>query len=116
MDAGRQFLRALMLELVKHARERLEPGPDGKPKVFRNSLVKNIDEFLDTFQMRNIADDTELAGLVSQMRSLAAGVVPADLRTSDSLRRPWAAELGRIETSISSMIVEKPSRQIRFAD
>ena len=105
-----------MLELVKHARERLAPAPDGKPKVFRNSLVKNLNEFLDTFLIRNIGDDQELAGLVEQMRSLAAGVAPEDLRTSDSLRRSWTAELGRIESSLTSMIIEKPMRQIRFDD
>jgi hypothetical protein len=116
MEEGRQFLRGLMLELVKHARERLEPGPDGKPRVFRNSLVNNLNEFLDSFRIRNIGDDTELAGLVDQMRGLATGVVADDLRTSDSLRQSWTAELGRIETSLSSMIIEKPTRQIRFDD
>ena len=116
MEDGRQYLRALLLELVKHARERLAPGPDGKPKVFRNSLVKNINEFLDTFQIRNIADDAELAGLVKQMRRLAAGVAPADLRSDDSLRAAWAGELTRIEGSLASMVIERPTRRITFDD
>ncbi len=42
MEEGKQYLRDLLLEFVKHARERLEPGPEGKGKVFRNSLVSNV--------------------------------------------------------------------------
>ncbi len=116
MEEGRQYLRNLLLELVKHARERLEPGPDGKPKVFRNSLVKNLNDFLDTFQIRNLADDRELTGLVEEMRRLAAGTSPQDLRKDDQLREAWASELARIETSLASMVISQPTRRITFED
>jgi hypothetical protein len=116
MEEGQQYLRNLLLETVKHARERLEAGTDGKPKVFRNSLVKNINDFLDTFQIRNIADDRELAGLVEEMRRLASGVGAEDLRSDDKLRQAWAGELTRIERSLASMVIDKPTRRITFDD
>jgi hypothetical protein len=116
LEEGRQYLRNLLLEIVKHARERLEPGENGKPKVFRNSLVNNINEFLDTFQIRNIADDRELAGLVEQTRRLASGIGAQDLRGDDTLRQAWAGELTRIERSLASMVVDQPTRRITFDD
>jgi hypothetical protein len=116
MEEGQQYLRNLLLETVKHARERLEAGTDGKPKVFRNSLVKNINDFLDTFQIRNIADDRELAGLVEEMRRLASGVGAEDLRSDDKLRQAWAGELTQIERSLASMVIDKPTRRITFDD
>jgi hypothetical protein len=114
MEEGKQFMRGIFLELVKHARERLEPGPEGKPRIFRNSMVENICAFLDTFNARNIADDGQLADLVGQIRRLAAGVDPEDLRGEDSLR--GAGELGKIETTLSSMVIDHPSRRITFED
>ena len=116
MEEGKQFLRGIFLELVKHARERLEPGPEGKPRIFRNSMVENISTFLDTFNARNIADDSQLAELVGQMRQLAAGVEPEDLRGDSGLRRAWARELGKIETTLNSMVIDKPTRRITFED
>ena len=116
MEEGRQYLRGLLLELVKHARERLEPTPDGRPKVFRNTMLKNIGDFLDTFQIRNIADDRQLAELVEEMRRLAAGVAAEDLRSDDQLRQAWAGELARIEGTLASMVIDKPTRRITFED
>ena len=78
--------------------------------------MKNLNDLLDTFQIRNIADDVELASLVEQMRRLAAGVGAEDLRSDDKLRQAWAGELARIETSLSSMVIDKPTRQITFDD
>ena len=116
MEEGKQYLRGLFLELVRHARERLGSSEDGKPKVFRNSMVENITAFLDSFNARNIADDRDLADMVGQMRRLASGVEPETLRRESSLRNAWAGELGKIEANLSSMVTDKPTRRITFED
>src|SRR5580765_2975624 len=41
-------MRQSLAELVTHLRERLEPSPDGKQKVLRETAVTNLTEFLKT--------------------------------------------------------------------
>jgi hypothetical protein len=77
-------------------------------------VLENV--FRSAEQIRNIADDRELAALVEQMRNLAAGVEPNDLRSDDGLRQAWAGELARIESSLASMVIDKPARRITFDD
>ncbi len=50
------------------------------------------------------------------MRRLASGVGAEDLRSDDKLRQAWAGELTRIETSLGSMVIDRPTRRITFED
>ena len=56
----------------------------------------------------------QLAELVGQMRQLAAGVALEDLWGDGNLRGAWARELGKIETTLTSMVIDKPTRRITF--
>ena len=70
-EAGReiqQVLRTAMAELVKHMRDRLKDGPDGKPLRFKETTVSNLVDFLGTFDFRNVTDDAELKSLVDRAR------------------------------------------------
>lgn len=73
-----QVLRAAMADLVNHMVDRLSANHDGKKRVFRNSLVVNMADFLQTFEARNIADDKELKTLVGKAKDILKG---ADLLT-----------------------------------
>jgi hypothetical protein len=66
--------------IVDRMVERLTPGPDGKKKVFRDTLVANFREFLETFPARYIVENQELESLVNKANQLMAGVAPEDLR------------------------------------
>ena len=51
-EAGReiqQVLRTAMGELVKHMRDRLKDGPEGKPLRFKETTVTNLVDFLGTY-------------------------------------------------------------------
>ena len=105
IEECRQVLRAELLTLVEHATERLAPGNDGKPKIFRDSMLKNLDEFFSTFNDRNsIGEDRELAAIVDQARQVLAGVDAGDLRRRDNFRADVAARLGDVRTKLDAMI------------
>ena len=112
----RQVLRAGMLETVKHMAERLKPAEDGKKKVFRNSLVENINAFLRTFEMRDVTDDAELAGLVKKARDLMNGVDPDTLRDDELIRQKVQAEFTVIQASLEPLVVERGTRSIELED
>lgn len=116
-DAGQeiqQVLRAAMAELVKHMRDRLQDGPDGKPLRFKESTVSNLVEFLGTFDFRNVTDDAELKALVDRARTIVAGVDAEALRTTADLRSRVQQEMADLAAELDTMIVKKPGRKFRF--
>lgn len=82
----RNALRLAARDLVAHLVDVLQPGPDGKPKTFRNTTVDNLVSFLDTFSARNIAQDQELAAAVAQAREILNGSDPETLRRAPLIR------------------------------
>lgn len=116
VDEIKMLLRAQAKELVDNMVERLSPGEDGKPKVFRDSLVKNLSEFLGTFNFRNVVDDDELAALMQKARDLLAGIDPKTLRDSESTRASVAKGFGDLKAQLEPMVTDKPKRRIKFEE
>lgn len=110
----RELLRAQIKMLVDRAADRLQPGKDGKPRIFRDTLVANITDFLDTFSARNIADDKDLADVMDKMRDLAAGLDPQDLREDAELRSRIQSQFACLASELDGMIVNRPSRRIEL--
>lgn len=109
-----QVLRTAMAELVKHMRDRLKDGPDGKPLRFKETTVSNLVEFLGTFDFRNVTDDEELKALVDRARTILGGVDAEALRTTTDLRARVQQEMADLAAELDTMIVKKPGRKFRF--
>ncbi|WP_164104570.1 hypothetical protein [Candidatus Laterigemmans baculatus] len=99
-------------QLVTHLADRLTGEVDGKPKVFRDSAVTNLNEFFDRFQRLNVRSNDQLDQLVEQARSVIRGVGPQDLRDRDRLRQQVAQELTRVEASLEGWMTDRPRRNI----
>jgi hypothetical protein len=116
-EAGReiqQVLRTAMAELVKHMRDRLKDGPDGKPLRFKETTVSNLVAFLGSFDFRNVTDDTELKALVDKARKLLVGVSADDLRTTAGVRSKVQQGMADLAAELDTMIVKAPVRKFRF--
>jgi hypothetical protein len=113
---AQQALRACMGKLVDHMVERLSPSEDGKPKKFNDTLVTNMNEFLNVFDGRNITNDQELKAMVERARQLVRGVDPELLRSSDSARAYVARGFEQIKARVDTMIVNAPRRAFNFDD
>lgn len=117
VDMMQALLRSEFQELLTHAAEKLSGTKgDGKPKVFRNSLVTNIQEFLQLFRDRNITNDAELAALCDRAKQLLEGVNPQDLRDKEPLRESVARAFSEMRTQLDSMLVPRGSRSIMLDD
>jgi hypothetical protein len=77
----------VLARLVDHLAERLSGDDDGKPKIFRDSTVKNLSSFFDRFQSLSIHSDEQLDELVERTRDLMNGVDPTGLRRNSSVRQ-----------------------------
>lgn len=118
-DAGEQITQALrvaMAEMIRHAQERLTTAPGEKPKVFRDSAIGNITDFLDTFNQRNITNDVELAHLVDKAREVLAGVTPQKLRQVDDVKKKVVEGFAQINSELEKLIVTRPSRKFDLED
>ena len=121
LEEARSLLRSQMAELVQHLVERLQPGADGKPKVFLDSLVRGMEEWLSDFSARNLAQDGELSSLVERARELLqpAGepaVSAQTLRSDEGMRSYLRGQFEQVQERIAQLVMERPSRRIRLED
>lgn len=111
-----KLLAAEAKKLTGHLVERLTPGPDGKSKIFRDSAVSNISEFLATFNLRNIGGSDELNAQISQIRKLLDGVDPESLRTNDTLKESVTKGFSQVAAELDKLVVAKPTRMFNFQE
>lgn len=118
-DAGEQItlaLREAFSQLITHATEKLTIVPGEKPKIFRDSMLGNIQAFIDTFASRDLMNDTELAELVNKARSVLTGVETDKLRKISSIREETQSKLTEIKTALDGMIETKKGRKFDLSD
>jgi len=107
-----QVLLTEFKEMTARMADRLTPGPDGKPKVFRDTLVGNLQEWLDLFDKRDLAKDDQLIGFVKDARRMINGIKPEMLRESEDLRKGIAQEMQNITAKLDQAIIDRPGRMI----
>lgn len=116
LEEATAVLRAGFADLVSHMVERLTPGEDNKPRIFRDSLVGNVREFLRTFPERNLSDDQELAALAKDAERLLSGVDAEALRKSDGLRDSIRQGMTEIKTRLDAAVINQPARRYSAAE
>lgn len=109
-------LREGWKELIDAAVERLTPVPGEKPKIFRDSLIGNIIDFMDTFSSRNITNDQQLGDLIEKARGILTGIQPNDVRKNEDVRKKLADSFSGIQQTITGMITDMPARKFDFSD
>tara|TARA_R110000824_G_scaffold136367_2_gene299952 strand:+ start:913 stop:1893 length:981 start_codon:yes stop_codon:yes gene_type:complete len=115
-DEIKATLRGAALALVTSMHERLSGFTEsGKPKIFRDSTVNKLVEFLNTFEVRNVMNDSELSSTLGQMRSLLSGVTPADLRSNEALRSAVGEQVGAIQESLTALVTTQ-TRRVNLPD
>lgn len=98
-------------ELVAHLTEKLTPGPDGKKKIFRDTAIENLTEFLALIDKRNITRNKDLAALTAKARDIIADTTPERLRDSAPTRAKIAGDMKELKSAIDLMITTKIARK-----
>lgn len=111
-------LRGMFAELVNRLRDSLsdDKTPSGKRRKLYDSTVEKLREFMSTFDFRNVNDDAELQGLVSQMRALMEGASIEALKTTDSLRAKVRDGASQIGAKLETMVETTTARKFRLQD
>ena len=99
-------------KLVSHLTERLSGSDDGKPKIFRDSVIENLREFFGRFRHLNIRSSEQLDELVGQAQRVVQGIEPQQLRDNGDLRQQIATQLSGVQSVLDGLLVDRPRRNI----
>ena len=108
------LLRSKFSELVSHIVERLTPDEEGNRKIFRNSMIGNLQDFLNDFEALNLTNDQDLSEQVNRVRGMVEGIGPDDLRLSSGLSQMISQSMGHVQEAMSNLIENAPKRRIRY--
>lgn len=101
-----------LAKLVEHLTERLSGTEDGKPKIFRDTVVTNLLDFFERFKRLNIGSSDELDRMVSDVQGIIDGITPTGLRNNQTLRQHVSTELSRVQASLDGLMVNRPRRNL----
>jgi hypothetical protein len=99
-------------KLVTHLTERISGSDDGKPKVFRDSALDNLQEFFTRFRKLNIHSNPQLEELILQAEGLIQGVEPQQLRNKTRIRKQIATQLSTVQASLDGLLIDRPRRNL----
>lgn len=110
-------------KFLEHITDRLEPGPDGKRKTFRDTLFTDLSQFVEAFGNRNAFNDEKLGALVAQTQAAIAsigGKTPAEaatmMRDFEGLRDKTAVVFSKVKAEVDKTIAEMPRRAFNFEE
>lgn len=120
-DAAEEIKQALRVgfgEFISHAVEKLTVAPGEKPKIFRDSLLTNLDEFISSFESRNMGDPA-LEDLIAKARNVIRPnggdlVDPDRLRKFANVRDGFATKFAEIKAQLEP--ITRASRKIDLSD
>jgi hypothetical protein len=111
LEAFRLHLRAALLEIVETMRKTLQK-PDGERKVFGQRFFKRLDEFMATFQVRDLSDDGELKKVVAKLKKVANGTDLATLKVDRPTQKALDKTLKGINTELDKLVEDGDSRMM----
>ena len=112
----RDALRGGLSELVDRAVESLKSDKDGNPMRFKSTLVEKMNDFLEYFNVRNIANDTDLRLLVEKTKAVMAGVDTRTLKDNRTIRETIQAKLAEVKDVLDTNLISQKTRSIRLDD
>jgi hypothetical protein len=111
IEEARDGLRLLCSELVTAMVDKLTVEDGAKPKIFRDSLIANLNDFTKLFDDLNyVAGDAQLADLVAKIRGIMGGVKPGDLRQRPNMRAGVAESMAAIKDTLGKMTEDRATR------
>ena len=78
-------------------------------------MVGKIQDYIDSFDSRNLFQDEELSNLVEKAKRIIGRANPGRIRTNSDLREQIKKKMDKVKAEIDQAIEDMPRRKIRFA-
>jgi hypothetical protein len=102
-----------MSEMVEILLDKLQPNPDGTKKIFRDSAIENIAEFVETFRKTNIGTSEKVQELISRLESITGTTTAETLRRSKATAERISEHLEKLRDEIKQVQVVEDEARIR---
>lgn len=104
-------------ELIGHLADRLSPDAAGDRKVFRESAITNVTEWLEYFDSKNsVVGSSRLKELADTLKKQLTGVDVKQLKNDDAFRKQLEKDMGQVKQSLDAMLKAAPKRLIAARD
>jgi len=107
-------MRASLLELVSHLRDRLTDQAGGKPQRLQESTLQKLRDFPETFDLRNTVVDQESKEQVDKARALLEGAGTDALRNRPLIRARVREGMADRAAQMDVLTVDRVSCKFRF--
>ena len=109
----RDTMRFAGQKAVETLFEALKPQPDGKRRRLVDSTVENLQEYLNTYNTRDLAGDTEYQQTVIEpLKAIMKGVTMDKIRHSENLKAYIVKQVGEVKQN-ASLLVQATGRKFR---
>jgi len=113
----REALRAGLRDLVAHLADVLtNKAENGKPKIFRDTTVSNLVDFLDLFEARDVTQDEDLRQMVRTARRIIGDATPQDLRDRVDLRQAVGLGMAQVAAAVDGLIGAERGRRFDLSE
>lgn len=109
-----QALATAAHELVATLADRLAVGDDGKPKRLHSTHLVHLQQFLNTFDIRNVTDFGALKIEMDKLKMLTEGIDVEKIKDNDSFRNELQVKFSVVAESLSELVTIK-GRKFRDA-
>lgn len=79
-------VRTMALTTMQELASRLKPGDDGKPKVLRETALRDLQSLVEQLPFLNLTDDSAVAAIVAKVGGMASGLSVDVLRDNKMIR------------------------------
>lgn len=105
-EEWRDALRQAGADMVTALYDVLRPDPiTGKRKKLYDTHLTHLEEYLETFNFRDITDDAEYRQHVTRLKDIMAGVKVEKLRESETLKDALAGKLDGVKQQLSTLVI-----------
>jgi len=101
----RDAMRQTAYGMVDALLDVLKPESDGRRKRLYDTTVEKLQDFIASYESRDLADDTEFQPAIQAIRNIMKGVNVEKLRHSDNLKDLIASRLEAVKIDLQPLVV-----------
>lgn len=115
LKIGEAMLAEELQKLVGNLADRLTPGADGKPKVFKEASVQGVYDFFEKIGKLGMGSSEELENAISQVKEVLGGCNAKDLKKfSDDTKVSMSEQLKLVGKSLEASVQSLPRRKLNI--
>lgn len=112
-EEARMILRETCFAMVTHLRTSLESDAHGAAKRISSATITKLQEFLRTFDLRNITNDEVMQDHVKELSMILQNTSADSIRNRPDYRHRIRFELSLVEEQLKEAITVLPTRRIK---